>query len=69
MVFVRTPIIRTLTIPEYLDYQGAGTVTLTIPFDTILWCLIVADQPPGIFDAIGKFKLPEPEVIVGLVFW
>ena len=56
-----------LAMPEYLDHQGTGTVAMSVSLNTVLWRFITADQPPGIVDAIGKFKLPEPEVIVSLL--
>ena len=64
---IRVRIIQALAGPEYLDNQGTGAVTLTIPFDTILWRLIATDQSPGILYAICKFELPESVVIVRLM--
>ena len=57
-----------MALPEYLDHQGTGAVTLTVSLDTIPWRLIATDQSPGILDAIGEIKLPEPEVVVSLLF-
>jgi len=61
-------VVRVLTAPEYFDHQGTGAITKTVSLDTILWRLIVTDQPPGIWNAIGKFQLPKPEIVVCLLF-
>ena len=40
---------------------------MIVSLDTVLWRPIVADQPPGILDAIGKFELLKPEIVVGML--
>ena len=57
-----------LAAPDYLDHQGAGAVTMTVSFNAILRRLIMANQSPGIWNAIGKFQLPKPKIIVSLLF-
>lgn len=57
-----------LTLPEYFDHQGTATVTMSVSLDAIRWRPIVADQPPGVLDAVGEIKLPDSKVVIGLLF-
>jgi hypothetical protein len=60
---------KTVTNPEYFDNQGTGSITMVISIVSIVWRPIVADQSPGILDAVSKLKLPKPEIIVSLLLW
>ena len=58
---------KTVTHPEYFYNQGTGSITMVISIVSILWRPIVADQSPGILNAVSKLKLPKFEIIVGLL--